>query len=149
MITAIHFANRITLEPTDTSTDLLICHRNGDRVAVTLSEDEAQVLVDQIHDALRALRRERTDNAKRLITHGKPNADRRTYPAPAPLVWTERANGYRAEHHGQLVYVRQMARGWCWTWSHVGGNGGFATAADAMADVDRALVSPAAKTVDR
>ena len=87
------------------------------------------------------------DNGKRA-TGGKRNHDRRTYPAPEPLVWTERANGYRAEHRGQLVYVRQMMRGWLWTWSHLGGNGGFESAALAMADADRELVNLTPKTLD-
>ena len=86
------------------------------------------------------------DNAKRA-TGGKPNHDRRTYPMPEPLIWTERANGYRAEFRGQLVYVRQMARGWLWTWSHLGGNGGFATAALAIDNAERELVNLAPKTI--
>jgi len=77
----------------------------------------------------------------------KPNIDRRAYPAPEPLIWTERANGYRAEFRGQLVYVRQMARGWLWTWSHLGGNGGFATAALAIDNAERELVNLAPKTI--
>lgn len=84
------------------------------------------------------------DNGKRA-TGGKRNHDRRTYPAADPLIWTERNTGYRAEHRGNLVYVRQMARGWCWTWAHLGGRGGFDSAALAMADAERELVNPEPK----
>ncbi len=56
------------------------------------------------------------------------------------LNWTERATSHRAEHEGQNIHVRQIGKGWSWTWAHLSGRSGFATADLAKADAEAELL---------